>query len=146
MLGAILRFDVKPEHREAFIQAVAEHGRVAVPTEPGTLRFDVIANQDDPIRVFLYEAYAERRTRTPKRSTSTSLESPTSGSFGRSPSSTGAPCLSPVRPDRSRLSSSDEAMPCSRWRRVGSADRERRTDGGEDWESQAKSAPPSMRL
>jgi len=59
MLGAILRFDVKPEHREAFIQAVAEHGRVAVPTEPGTLRFDVIANQDDPIRVFLYEAYAD---------------------------------------------------------------------------------------
>src|SRR4051794_39196733 len=58
MLGAILRFDVKPEHREAFIQAAVEHGRAAVPTESGTLRFDVIVDQDDPNRVFLYEAYA----------------------------------------------------------------------------------------
>ncbi len=59
MLGAILRFDIKPEHREAFIQTVVEHGRAAVPTEPGTLRFDVIVDQDDPNRIFLYEAYAD---------------------------------------------------------------------------------------
>src|SRR5688572_8117007 len=59
MLGAILRFDVKPEHRETFIQAVVEHGRAAVPTEPGTVRFDVIVDQDDANRIFLYEAYAD---------------------------------------------------------------------------------------
>jgi quinol monooxygenase YgiN len=59
MLGAILRFDVKPEHREEFIQTVVEHGRAAVPTEPGTLRFDVIVDQDDPHRILLYEAYAD---------------------------------------------------------------------------------------
>ena len=59
MLGAILRFDIKPEHREAFVQAVVEHGRAAVPTEPGTLRFDVIVDQDDPNRIFLYEAYSD---------------------------------------------------------------------------------------
>jgi quinol monooxygenase YgiN len=59
MLGAILRFEVRPEHREAFVRALAEHGRAAVPTETGTLRFDVIADQGDPNRLFLYEAYAD---------------------------------------------------------------------------------------
>ena len=59
MLGAILRFQVKPEHREAFVQALIEHGSAAVPTEPQTLRFDVIADQGDPNRIFLYEAYAD---------------------------------------------------------------------------------------
>jgi autoinducer 2-degrading protein len=59
MIGGFLRFDVKPEHREAFIQALVTHGRAAVPTEPGTLRFDVLVDQDDPNRVFLYEAYAD---------------------------------------------------------------------------------------
>ncbi len=59
MLGAILRFDVKPEHRETFVQAVVEHGRTAVPTEPGTVRFDVIVDQDDANRIFLYEAYTD---------------------------------------------------------------------------------------
>jgi hypothetical protein len=29
MLGAILRFEVKPEHREAFVQALIEHGHAA---------------------------------------------------------------------------------------------------------------------
>jgi quinol monooxygenase YgiN len=59
MLGAILRFEVKPERREAFIQAVIEHGRAAVPTEPDTLRFDIIADQGNPNLIFLYEAYAD---------------------------------------------------------------------------------------
>jgi quinol monooxygenase YgiN len=54
MLGAILR----PEHRDAFVQALIEHGGAAVPTEPHTVRFDVIADQGDPNLIFLYEAYA----------------------------------------------------------------------------------------
>ena len=59
MLGAMLRFDVKPEHRDAFLRAVVEHGRAAAPAEPGTLRFDVLVDEDDPNRIFLYEAYAD---------------------------------------------------------------------------------------
>ena len=59
MFGAILKLDVKPEHRDAFVQALVEHGRAAVPTEPRTLRFDVIVDQDDPNRIFLYEAYVD---------------------------------------------------------------------------------------
>ena len=59
MLGAMLRFEVRPEHRAAFLDALCEHGRIAAATEPNTLRFDVIADQGDPNRIFLYEAYAD---------------------------------------------------------------------------------------
>jgi hypothetical protein len=33
MPGSIFRFGVEPEGREAFIRAVVEHGRAAVPVE-----------------------------------------------------------------------------------------------------------------
>jgi quinol monooxygenase YgiN len=59
MFAAICRFQIKPEHRQDFIEALAEHGRAAVPTEPGTLRFDVIEQRNDAHCVFLYEAYAD---------------------------------------------------------------------------------------
>jgi autoinducer 2-degrading protein len=59
MIGAILQFDVKPSHRDAFILALSEHGRGSASTEPGILRFDVIVDQDDPNRIFLFEAYAD---------------------------------------------------------------------------------------
>jgi (4S)-4-hydroxy-5-phosphonooxypentane-2,3-dione isomerase len=59
MLAGILRFDVKPEHRDAFIAALVEHGRTAVPTEPQTRRFDVLVDSEDPNCILLYEAYVD---------------------------------------------------------------------------------------
>jgi (4S)-4-hydroxy-5-phosphonooxypentane-2,3-dione isomerase len=58
MFAAICRFEIRPAHRQAFIQALVEHGRAALPNEPETLRFDVIEDRNDPNCVFLYEAYA----------------------------------------------------------------------------------------
>jgi quinol monooxygenase YgiN len=59
MFAAICRFQIKPEHRQAFVEALVHHGRAAVPVEPGTLRFDVIEDRNDANCVFLYEAYAD---------------------------------------------------------------------------------------
>jgi (4S)-4-hydroxy-5-phosphonooxypentane-2,3-dione isomerase len=59
MISAILQFDCKPEHRDAFILALSEHGRGVASSEPGILRFDVVVDQDDPNRIFLFEAYAD---------------------------------------------------------------------------------------
>ena len=59
MFAAICRFQIKPEHGQDFIEALVEHGRAAVPTEPTTLRFDVIEDRNDANCVFLYEAYAD---------------------------------------------------------------------------------------
>jgi len=49
---------VKPEHREAFIQATLENARNTV-EEPGNLRFDVLAQLDDPNRFVLNEVYRD---------------------------------------------------------------------------------------
>jgi autoinducer 2-degrading protein len=49
---------VKPDHREAFIEATLENGRQTI-GEPGNLRFDVIQQADDPNRFLLYEVYRD---------------------------------------------------------------------------------------
>ena len=49
---------VKPEFREAFIDATLENGRGAI-QEPGNLRFDVLQQADDPNRFVLYEVYRD---------------------------------------------------------------------------------------
>mgnify|MGYP000100213550 CR=1 FL=1 len=49
---------VKPEHREAFIEATLENARNTV-QEPGNLRFDVLQQADDPNRFVLYEVYRD---------------------------------------------------------------------------------------
>ncbi len=49
---------VKPEFREAFIDATLENARNSV-QEPGNLRFDVLLQADDPNRFVLYEVYRD---------------------------------------------------------------------------------------
>ena len=48
---------VEPEHRQELLDALTEHGRICVQTEPGTLRFDVLEDDADPNALYLYEAY-----------------------------------------------------------------------------------------
>ena len=47
---------VKPENRDAFLEATLENARNTV-QEPGNLRFDVTQQADDPNRFMLYEVY-----------------------------------------------------------------------------------------
>jgi autoinducer 2-degrading protein len=49
---------VKPEHREAFIEATLENARNTT-QEPANLRFDVLQQTDDPNRFVLYEVYRD---------------------------------------------------------------------------------------
>ena len=60
MYALILRFDVKPEHRDAFLGALTEDGRGSLREEPGTLSFTVIQDAADPDRFFLYETYSDQ--------------------------------------------------------------------------------------
>jgi quinol monooxygenase YgiN len=50
---------VEPAHRQELLDALLAHGRACVPHEPGTLRFDVLQDDADPNRLYLYEAYAD---------------------------------------------------------------------------------------
>lgn len=60
MYVLIVQIDIKPEHRDAFVTAMGEHARRARQNEPGTIRFDVIADESNPNRMYFYEAYIDR--------------------------------------------------------------------------------------
>jgi autoinducer 2-degrading protein len=51
---------VDPAHRQALLDALLEHGRDCTAREPGTLRFDVLEDDADAARLYLYEAYADQ--------------------------------------------------------------------------------------
>ena len=58
MFIACVSVFVKPENREAFIEASLENAR-NTRKEPNNLRFDVLQCLDDPNRFFLYEVYRD---------------------------------------------------------------------------------------
>jgi len=51
---------IKPEHREEFIKAMLLDARGSVENEPGCVRFDVIQDEQDLNRIYLYEVYEDR--------------------------------------------------------------------------------------
>jgi quinol monooxygenase YgiN len=53
----IVDFRLKPGTAARFHDLIAENARASVREEPGCRRFDVLATQDDPDRVVLYEIY-----------------------------------------------------------------------------------------
>jgi autoinducer 2-degrading protein len=53
-------FDVPPEHHEAFIDSAFEDGRNSGLNERGTRRFELIRDEDNPSRFYLYEVYDDR--------------------------------------------------------------------------------------
>ncbi|MDQ2786602.1 MAG: antibiotic biosynthesis monooxygenase [Chloroflexota bacterium] len=60
MYVLLVQVDVKPEHHDAFVTAAGEHARRARQNEPGTIRFDVIADESDPNRLYYYEVYLDK--------------------------------------------------------------------------------------
>jgi len=58
MITVCVYVHVKPDSREAFIEASLENARNTI-LEPGNLRFDVIQQVDDPNRFLLYEVYRD---------------------------------------------------------------------------------------
>jgi len=58
MYVVCIHVHVKPENREDFIRASLENARNTI-QEPGSLRFDVIEQIDDPNRFMLYEVYRD---------------------------------------------------------------------------------------
>jgi (4S)-4-hydroxy-5-phosphonooxypentane-2,3-dione isomerase len=57
MYSIAVYFDVQPEHREDFIAAALEDGRNSGAEEPGTQRFELIVDEQNPNRFYLNEAY-----------------------------------------------------------------------------------------
>ena len=51
---------IKPEHREAFLESMLDDAVGSVSNEPGCIRFDVIQDEKDPNKIYLYEVYKDK--------------------------------------------------------------------------------------
>ena len=60
MYAVMVTLQMQPEHREAFIEAMLDDARGSVGNEPGCVRFDVLQDESDENRLYLYEVYRDR--------------------------------------------------------------------------------------
>ena len=58
MFVTLVHCHVKPEHLDAFIDAIQSNHEAST-REPGNIRFDVIQSVEDPTRFVLYEWYVD---------------------------------------------------------------------------------------
>ena len=56
----LVTIKIKPEHRDAFMEAMLDDARGSNNDEPGCLRFDVLQDEEDPDTIHLYEAYRDQ--------------------------------------------------------------------------------------
>jgi (4S)-4-hydroxy-5-phosphonooxypentane-2,3-dione isomerase len=59
MFSLIVSVQVRPEHREQFLQVIAENAAASVRVEPGCYRFDVAEDAGQPNHFFFYEIYRD---------------------------------------------------------------------------------------
>lgn len=60
MYVIVATLNMKPEKKKDFIAAMLDDARGSVMDEPGCLRFDVIQDEEDPNRIYLYEVYKDK--------------------------------------------------------------------------------------
>jgi len=54
----LVHVHVKPEHLDAFVEAIRQNQAGSV-REPGNVRFDVLQSRDDPTRFVIYEIFRD---------------------------------------------------------------------------------------
>jgi autoinducer 2-degrading protein len=60
MYMIVVRFDIKPEHRQDFINAGLQDGHDSCLYEPGTKRFEIVQDEDDPNCFYFSEVYEDK--------------------------------------------------------------------------------------
>jgi autoinducer 2-degrading protein len=60
MYQLAVSFEVSAENHQAFIDAALANARDSLAKEPGTLRFELVRDLDDPNRFYLNEAYQDK--------------------------------------------------------------------------------------
>lgn|SRR2546423_7701973 len=57
MFIALVKLQIRPELVGEFKTAILKNAELSVQRDPGCVRFDVLQQEDDPTRWFLYEVY-----------------------------------------------------------------------------------------
>jgi quinol monooxygenase YgiN len=60
MYVLVVTIDIKPGLKDKFVAEMLDDARGSVRDEPGCVRFDVIQNEKDSNRIYLYEVYKDR--------------------------------------------------------------------------------------
>ncbi|HKG25408.1 MAG TPA: putative quinol monooxygenase [Thermomicrobiales bacterium] len=60
MFVVVVLCQVKPDQVEAFVEASLDDARHSVLDEPDCLRFDLVQDDEDPTKIWLYEVYQDR--------------------------------------------------------------------------------------
>ena len=60
MIALVVTIQIKPGHKEAFMEAMMGDARGSNNDEPGCLRFDVLQDNEDPNKIHLYEVYKDQ--------------------------------------------------------------------------------------
>ncbi|MFC1411791.1 putative quinol monooxygenase [Streptacidiphilus sp. N1-12] len=59
MYQFLVSFTVQPEHRDDFVRAAQKTARDSLANEPGSQRFEVLADEENPDLFYLNEVYAD---------------------------------------------------------------------------------------
>jgi quinol monooxygenase YgiN len=59
MLALVVAIQIKPGFKEQFIEEMKANASGAVNTEPGCVRFDILQDDNDTNRLWLYEVYKD---------------------------------------------------------------------------------------
>lgn len=61
MFAVLVRVQIKPEHREEFIEAMLADAQGSVQNEPDCLLFNIVEDQANPNLLHLYEVYTSEQ-------------------------------------------------------------------------------------
>jgi (4S)-4-hydroxy-5-phosphonooxypentane-2,3-dione isomerase len=56
----VVTIDIKPGKTAEFLEAMLADARGSVANEPGCIRFDIIQDEQNPNRIYLYEVYRDK--------------------------------------------------------------------------------------
>ncbi|QYN22014.1 putative quinol monooxygenase [Amycolatopsis sp. DSM 110486] len=59
MYQFLVSFTVQPDHRDDFVRVARKTGVDSLANEPGSIRFEVIADEENPDVFYLNEVYAD---------------------------------------------------------------------------------------
>ena len=59
MYGGFFAIDVKPEHRQAFVEASVTEAKGVLAGEPGVYQFHVLVDRSNPCRFYFFEIFRD---------------------------------------------------------------------------------------
>ncbi len=67
MICMLIEVHIKPTHLDTFLGVIKHDAEHSEHDEPGCMRFDVLRDNDDPLKFYFYEVYKDEAARAAHR-------------------------------------------------------------------------------